>query len=141
MMSAKPKAKSGRAIPLRKPLALYERIIKASSNPGDFVLDPFCGCATTPIAAERLGRKWVGIDIWDKAHETVLARLKSEGLMADESGAPDNTRLNLSFKVHYEQSPLFAQTAAMRRWLYSQRQPSGSESVTRRRANSTKDCC
>ncbi len=100
---AKGKERSG--YPTQKPLALYERIIKASSNPGDFVLDPFCGCATTPIAAERLGRKWVGIDIWDKAHETVLARLKSEGLMADESGAPDNTRLNLNFKVHYETKP------------------------------------
>ena len=47
--------------PTQKPLALYERIIEASSNPGDVVLDPFCGCATTPIAAERLGRQWVGM--------------------------------------------------------------------------------
>ena len=55
---------------------LYERIIKASSNPGDMVLDPFAGCATTPIAAERLGRQWIGIDLWNKAHETVLQRLQ-----------------------------------------------------------------
>ena len=66
--------------PTQKPLALYERIIKASSNEGDFVLDPFCGCATTPVAAENLRRQWVGIDIWDKAHETVLRRLQSLGL-------------------------------------------------------------
>ena len=66
--------------PTQKPLALYERIIKASSNEGDFVLDPFCGCATTPVAAESLGRQWIGMDIWDKAHETVLYRLKSLGL-------------------------------------------------------------
>ena len=66
--------------PTQKPLALYERIIKASSNEGDFVLDPFCGCATTPVAAENLRRQWVGIDIWDKAHETVLQRLQSLGL-------------------------------------------------------------
>ena len=46
----------------QKPLALLERIIAASSNPGDVVLDPFCGCATTVEAAHRLGRKWVGID-------------------------------------------------------------------------------
>ena len=46
--------------PTQKPIALYERIIEASSNPGDVVLDPFAGCATTPIAAERLGRQWVG---------------------------------------------------------------------------------
>ena len=47
----------------QKPLALMERIIKTSSNPGDLVLDPFCGCATTLEAAQRLGRRWVGIDI------------------------------------------------------------------------------
>ena len=63
--------------PTQKPLALYERIIKASSNEGDFVLDPFCGCATTSVAAENLGRQWVGIDVWDKAHETALKRLQS----------------------------------------------------------------
>ncbi len=49
--------------PTQKPLALMERIIKASSNPGDTVLDPFCGCGTTAYAAESLGRKWIGIDI------------------------------------------------------------------------------
>ncbi len=63
--------------PTQKPLALYERIVKASSNTGDWVLDPFCGCATTPVAAERQGRNWVGIDIWDKAHEIVLERLEA----------------------------------------------------------------
>lgn len=49
--------------PTQKPLALLERIIKASSNPGDLVLDPFCGCGTTAHAAEKLGRKWIGVDI------------------------------------------------------------------------------
>ena len=49
--------------PTQKPLALLERIIKASSNPGDVVLDPFCGCGTTVHAAENLKRKWIGIDI------------------------------------------------------------------------------
>ena len=49
--------------PTQKPLALLERIIEASSNPGDIVLDPFCGCGTTVAAAEKLGRKWLGIDI------------------------------------------------------------------------------
>ena len=48
--------------PTQKPLALLERIIKASSNEGDTVLDPFCGCGTTVHAAETLGRKWLGID-------------------------------------------------------------------------------
>jgi hypothetical protein len=49
--------------PTQKPLALLERIIKASSNPGDIVLDAFCGCGTALVAAQQLGRRWVGIDI------------------------------------------------------------------------------
>jgi site-specific DNA-methyltransferase (adenine-specific) len=49
--------------PTQKPLALLERIIQASSNPGDMVLDPFCGCGTTIAAAQKLGRQWIGIDI------------------------------------------------------------------------------
>lgn len=76
----------------QKPLALHERIIKASSNEGDWVLDPFAGCATTPIASERLGRKWVGIDIWDKAHPTVLERLEKEGLAVPQSDAAQRRR-------------------------------------------------
>ena len=65
-----------RNYPTQKPLALYERIIKASSNLGDWVLDPFAGCATTPVAAERLGRKWVAIDLWEGAVDEVRARLE-----------------------------------------------------------------
>ncbi len=64
--------------PTQKPLALLERIIKASSNEGDVVLDPFCGCATTCIAAERLGRSWIGIDENESAVELSEKRLKSE---------------------------------------------------------------
>ena len=62
--------------PTQKPLALLERIIKASSNEGDIVLDPFCGCATACVAADKLGRKWVGIDISPKAVELVNMRLQ-----------------------------------------------------------------
>ncbi len=61
--------------PTQKPLALLERIIKASSNKGDMVLDPFCGCATTCVAAEKLDRKWVGIDIEETAQQLVVERL------------------------------------------------------------------
>ena len=64
--------------PTQKPLALYERIIRASSNPGDFVLDPFCGCATTPVAAERLGRQWIGMDLWEGCHDIIIDRLNGE---------------------------------------------------------------
>ena len=53
-------AKERIGYPTQKPLALLERIIAASSNPGDMVLDPFCGCATACVAAEKLGRQWVG---------------------------------------------------------------------------------
>ena len=49
--------------PTQKPLALLERIIMSSSNPGDLVLDPFCGCGTAVHAAEKLGRRWVGVDV------------------------------------------------------------------------------
>ena len=77
--------------PTQKPLALYERIISASSNEGDIVLDPFCGCATTPVAAERLGRQWIGMDIWDGAHETVLDRLRHEQLAIPESEIEDDS--------------------------------------------------
>jgi site-specific DNA-methyltransferase (adenine-specific) len=56
-------AKERLGYPTQKPLALLERIIAASSNPGDVVLDPFCGCGTTIAAAEKLGRRWIGIDI------------------------------------------------------------------------------
>ena len=70
--------------PTQKPLALYERIIKASSNEGDLVLDPFCGCATTPIAAERLGRQWVGMDLWDGAYAIINQRIEeNKQLLAD----------------------------------------------------------
>ena len=87
--------------PTQKPLALYERIVKSSSNPGDWVLDPFCGCATTPIAAERLGRRWVGMDLWERAHEVVLDRLSAERL--DTPGKRGG--LLPRGEVHYETTP------------------------------------
>ncbi len=62
--------------PTQKPLALLERIIAASSQPGDMVLDPFAGCATACVAAEKLGRQWVGIDLSAKAVELVNIRLR-----------------------------------------------------------------
>ena len=78
-LNAMDKERTG--FPTQKPLALYERIVRASSNEGDIVLDPFAGCATTCVVADILGRQWVGIDIWDKAHEIVVNRLESEGLL------------------------------------------------------------
>ncbi len=69
-------AKERLGYPTQKPLALLDRIIKASSNEGDLVLDPFCGCATACVAADRLNRRWVGIDISPKAVELVNMRLQ-----------------------------------------------------------------
>ncbi len=60
--------------PTQKPLNLLERIIRASSNEGDVVLDPFCGCGTTLIAAERLKRSWIGIDIEPMALKVLHSR-------------------------------------------------------------------
>ena len=70
--------------PTQKPLALLERVIKASSNKGDRVLDPFCGGATACIAAERLGREWIGIDVSHKAYDLVRERLNREVARPDE---------------------------------------------------------
>ncbi len=75
--------------PTQKPLPLYERMILASSKPGDIVLDPFAGCATTCIAAEKNGRKWVGIDIWDNAEAVVLDRMAKERLALPEAERSD----------------------------------------------------
>jgi len=61
--------------PTQKPLALLERIIAASSNPGDIVLDPFCGCGTAIEAAEKLGRRWIGIDVTYLAIHVIEERL------------------------------------------------------------------
>ena len=74
VMSKSGKERTG--YPTQKPLALLERIIAASSNEGDVVLDPFAGCATACVAAEKLGRQWVGIDLSSKAVELVNIRLK-----------------------------------------------------------------
>ena len=67
--------------PTQKPIMMYERMIRASTNEGEIVLDPFAGCATTLVAAERLKRQWVGIDIWDNSKSVVLRRLEREGLI------------------------------------------------------------
>ncbi len=71
-------AKERTGYPTQKPLELLERIIKSSCPQDGIVLDPFCGCATTCIASEKLDRKWVGIDISFKAYELVKKRLANE---------------------------------------------------------------
>lgn len=88
--------------PTQKPLALLERIIKASSNEGDVVLDPFCGCGTAVHAAEKLGREWIGIDITHLSIGLIEKRMKQafpalaekdafqiEGVPTDFAGSAD----------------------------------------------------
>lgn len=87
--------------PTQKPLALLERILSASSNPGDVVLDPFCGCGTAIHAAQRLERQWIGIDVTHLAISLIERRLKDafpsiafdvHGTPTDIDGARDLAR-------------------------------------------------
>ena len=81
--------------PTQKPEALLERIILASSNEGDVVLDPFCGCGTAVAVAERLGRKWIGIDVTHLAISLMKSRLRdtfgSKLSEYDVVGVPQDT--------------------------------------------------
>lgn len=76
--------------PTQKPLTLLERIVESSSNEGDLVLDPFCGCGTAIHAAEKLKRKWIGIDITHLAISLVEDRLRAAfpGIAFDVHGVP-----------------------------------------------------
>lgn len=76
--------------PTQKPLALLERIIAASSNEGDVVLDPFCGCGTAVHAAQKLGRQWIGIDITHLAIHLIEKRLNDAfpGIAYEVHGTP-----------------------------------------------------
>ena len=97
-------AKEKTGYPTQKPVALLERIIKASSNKDDIVLDPFCGCATTCVAAERLQRHWIGIDISPKAVDLVRVRLENEiGMFGDvihRTDIPRRSERLLNYRTH-----------------------------------------
>lgn len=73
--------------PTQKPLALLGRLIAASSNPGDLVLDPFCGCGTALVAAQLLGRRWLGIDLHPRAIALATERLAAVGYEAPRDAA------------------------------------------------------
>ncbi len=76
-------AKERLGYPTQKPTALLERIVSASSSPGDVVLDPFCGCGTALVAAQKLDRKWIGIDVTYLSIAVMRARLKDTFGLAD----------------------------------------------------------
>ena len=109
-ISSRSKERTG--YPTQKPLALLERIIKASSNEGDVVLDPFCGCATACVAAEKLGRQWAGIDISPNALVQVNNRLRKElGLFSlnvtHRTDIPQRTDLGLIPPYRTQKHTLF----------------------------------
>lgn len=92
--------------PTQKPLALLERIIQASSNPGDVVLDPFCGCGTAVHAAQKLDRNWLGIDITHLAIHLIERRMKDAfpGLQFKILGEPHDLEAarDLALRDKYE---------------------------------------
>ena len=83
MQPVMPSSKERVGYPTQKPERLLERIIRASSNKDDVVLDAFCGCGTTVAVAQRLGRKWIGIDISPTAIKIIQRRLKRDLRMAE----------------------------------------------------------
>lgn len=71
--------------PTQAPLPLYEWIIRVSGNQASVVSNPPAGCATTCVAAKRLERNWVGLDLWDEAEDVLQDRMKKEGMIAEDS--------------------------------------------------------
>ena len=101
-----PRAKERVGYPTQKPLALLNRIIKASSNEGDVVLDPFAGCATSLIAAQAEGREWVGIDLSLKAVELVKQRIDALTAVPIKVHARTDIphRTDIDAPIHYRQN-------------------------------------
>jgi hypothetical protein len=98
-----PRAHERLGYPTQKPEALLERIINASSNEGDIVLDPFCGCGTAVVAAQKLNRRWIGIDIthlaiglmkWRLKNLTPPAKFTVHGEPVDLTGAQELANTN-----------------------------------------------
>jgi site-specific DNA-methyltransferase (adenine-specific) len=92
--------------PTQKPVALLERILAASTKEGDLVLDPFCGCGTTVHAAEKMGRRWIGIDITHLAISLIERRLRDAfpGIDFDVQGTPSDleSALDLARRDKYQ---------------------------------------
>ena len=111
-----PRARERTGYPTQKPLALLDRIIRTSSNEGDTILDPFCGCATACIAAQELQRQWVGIDISSKAADLVRDRMRDElGIFSKwvvhREDIPERTDFGKIIRYSDEKN---------RRWLYGE---------------------
>lgn len=128
-------SKERRGYATQKPVTLYGRIIDASSNEGDIVLDPFCGCATTLVAAEQRKRQWVGIDIWEGSYEEVVERLNDEWMLVDGQ-LPEGTIPMFPHKVHFATTPPIrndeGEVAAPGFWLKRRRPTAPWEKIAHR---------
>ena len=105
--------------PTQKPIALLDRIIRASSKEGDTVLDPFCGCATALVSAELLRRKWIGIDLSPKAAELVVSRLQNNDTPLDPSTFTHTTSNPIRTDIEREMAVTHSERESLKRVLYS----------------------
>ena len=125
-----------------EPVALLERIIQASSNEGDVVLDPFCGCGTTIAAAQKLNRQWIGIDVTHLSVGLMKLRLKdsfgmlpgarigartllSASVRKDADGRGDNSRSGKPNAITPEEPALRTGVSALRPAFPTSRQKLG----------------
>lgn len=115
--------------PTQKPRALLERIIAASSNPGDLVLDPFCGCGTAVDAAEKLGRQWIGIDVTHIAIGMIEDRMRSgyPGIQFETIGVPKD--LASAEKLAHDDKHQFQQWACWQAGGYPRDKKGGDKGV------------
>jgi DNA modification methylase len=115
--------------PTQKPRALLERIIAASSNPGDTVLDPFCGCGTAVDAAQKLGRQWIGIDITHIAIGMIEDRMRSgyPGIEFETHGVPKD--LDSAIKLANDDKHQFQQWACWQVGGYPREKKGGDKGV------------
>ena len=115
--------------PTQKPRALLERIVSASSNPGDIVLDPFCGCGTAVDAAQKLGRQWIGIDITHIAIGMIEDRMRSgyPGIEFETIGVPKD--LDSAIKLANDDKHQFQQWACWQVGGYPREKKGGDKGV------------
>jgi len=115
--------------PTQKPRALLERVIAASSNPGDVVLDPFCGCGTAVDAAQKLGRQWIGIDVTHIAIGMIEDRMRSgyPGIDFETHGVPKD--LDSAIRLATDDKHQFQQWACWQVGGYPREKKGGDKGV------------
>ena len=101
-----PRSKERTGYPTQKPLTLLHRIINVSSRQGDVVFDPFCGCATTCVAAQQLQRGWIGIDIESQAADLLMTRLGDDSGMFKDFIHTDKIPHRTDIKVEKPSKPI-----------------------------------